>query len=131
MINKFGGFEYMRSQRIAATTAGLLLTLGTVVGAVGVANAATPTAAPHTVTPAVSTASFKCSSTSSESANYSWGAGTISTTVYYNNHCSGVLDVSISGLSVEGQNETACLATPVGKSSKKYDFLVSSIRKGC
>jgi hypothetical protein len=130
VINKLGGFEYMRSQRIAATTAGLLLTLGTVVGAAGVANASTPTAAPHAVTPAVSTAGFKCSSTSSESANYSWGAGTISTTVY-NNHCSGVLDVSISGLSVEGQNETACLATPVGKSSKKYDFLVSSIRKGC
>jgi hypothetical protein len=82
--------------------------------------------------------SVKCKRPKGNKSRYSWKDGNISTTVYFNNHCSHRVGVTLHFDSMAGDNWSwkACLKTNGGtKGRKKYrhvpaDRLIK-ITKGC
>ncbi|WP_255945536.1 hypothetical protein [Streptomyces odontomachi] len=109
-------------RRIATTAAvtGLLLALGT-----GASEAATPTLSSASPT-LMNTASFPCTVPQGSSVNYSWTEGITSTTVYYNNHCSSGIYVTM-----HFNFSSECWLTPVGKGSSIWKPDFSRITEGC
>ena len=113
----------MRRTLATAATTGLLLALGT-----GVSGAATPaSSAVHkeVVNPAANI-SLACTLPQGNLANYSYSNGIATTTIYYNNHCSSAIYVTVHDT---GGND--CWLTPTGKSSKIYKPAVTGITEGC
>ncbi|CAM3587201.1 hypothetical protein NOGI109294_04120 [Nocardiopsis gilva] len=70
--------------------------------------AATPASAAEAATKGTVRFSFGCNGSTKARANFSYNEGTVSTTVYYNNHCSHSVRVTVnmadaSGLSSHGE----------------------------
>lgn len=63
-------------------------------------------------------------------ANYSWNNGIQTARVYYNNHCSKRMMVTLTFISNPGSRRE-CWRTPRGKGDKLFTFGLTSIRKGC
>ncbi|MGP3960746.1 hypothetical protein ACTWPT_32520 [Nonomuraea sp. 3N208] len=77
----------------SAAAAGLLLTPATAASAqVGTAKA---TAATTSAGAAIERDSVRCTKPRSKWANYSWGEGNTTVTIYFNNHCSHKVSVRI------------------------------------
>ncbi|KOV34682.1 hypothetical protein AB0420_07450 [Streptomyces caelestis] len=70
--------------------------------------------------------SFACSSPKGENINFSWTEGIQSTTIYYNNHCSTSVKVTIA----KGSGET-CWTVPKGKDKEVFGAGTTVVRKGC
>jgi hypothetical protein len=68
----------------------------------------------------------------STQANYSWADGTATTTVYYNNHCSHKVDVTLHFITTTGSIVNKCWHTPAGKNHKVWNYRdLNDITKGC
>ncbi|EWM13987.1 hypothetical protein [Kutzneria sp. 744] len=81
-------------------------------------------------------ASIACTSPANTKANYSWGDGATSVTVYFNNHCSGAVSAGIVTSDQDDRQSIYCLKTNGGTSGKKkfdigLDEHVIKIKKGC
>ncbi|TMR25644.1 hypothetical protein ETD86_00515 [Nonomuraea turkmeniaca] len=74
----------------SAAAAAMLLTPATAASAQAGAQTSATTAA------TVERDSVRCSKPSSKWANYSWGEGNTSVTIYFNNHCSHKVSVKIT-----------------------------------
>lgn len=101
-----------------------MLALGT-----GVSGAATPTGSvthKEVVSPLVVRYSFACTLPQGNYANYSYGDGITSTTIYYNNHCASGIYVR-----VHVGSSSSCWLTPTGKSSAIFNAGVTGITEGC
>ncbi|MBE1586963.1 hypothetical protein ACFPOI_00905 [Nonomuraea angiospora] len=112
---------------VAAVTASTLTTLST-----GTAQAATSNQA----SAPVHRASISCSRPKGAKANYSWGDGRTSVTVYFNNHCSHKVGAKLHIKNSIGPNYTLCLTTNGGtKGKKKYSIgaarTLTAITSGC
>ncbi|OPF84756.1 hypothetical protein VT50_0201775 [Streptomyces antioxidans] len=73
--------------------------------------------------------------TPGDTANFSWKSGTINTTIYFNNHCSHSVNVSVEITDLEGPVKH-CLTTDAReKGKKKYQTgasgKVTHISRGC
>ncbi|GAA3432117.1 hypothetical protein [Kutzneria kofuensis] len=81
-------------------------------------------------------ASIKCTSPSDAKANYSWGDGFTTVTVYFNNHCSHKVSAGIVTKDQDDRLSVYCMVTNGGTSGKKkfdigVDETVVRIQKGC
>lgn len=82
-------------------------------------------------------ASLSCSSPSGNKSNYSWENGNISTTVYFNNHCSHKVNAQLRIFDSEiGGAYYECLSTNGGtKGKKKFNIgatgSITKITRGC
>ncbi|MEV6867397.1 hypothetical protein AB0M44_41200 [Streptosporangium subroseum] len=105
----------------SAAMAAALLTPATLASAqTGAATTATRAA-----TALVEHASVSCSKPSGKRANYSWGEGTTTVTIYFNNHCSHKVSVKISferkGSSGATVSTSRCMTVNAKtKGSKKF-----------
>jgi hypothetical protein len=63
-------------------------------------------------------------------ANYFWDAGIQTTSVYYNNHCSHEVKVTLTFVSNPG-SRTECWSTPRGKGEQEFTMGLTDITKGC
>lgn len=92
--------------------------------------AATPASAAEAATKGTVRFSFGCNGSTKARANFSYNEGTVSTTVYYNNHCSHSVRVTVNMADASGQN-IHCLKVPAHKKgSKKYRQGLSGTFKG-
>lgn len=82
-------------------------------------------------TESVHRVSFTCSKPAGQKANYSWSDGIETTTVYYNNHCSQALKVTLHRTGTPFGNILTCWSTPTKKGSIKFIYGLSAITKGC
>lgn len=85
---------------------------------------------------AVHRASIACVSPKGEKANYSWGDGITTVTVYFNNHCSESVTAGVVTKDTDDRQSVYCLKTNGGTSGKKsigigVDEHVTGIKKGC
>lgn len=73
--------------------------------------------------------SLSCSSPEGNYANYSWADGWISTTVYFNNHCSQAVDAELHFTGTEAQ----CMTTNGGTLGRDryWETGLVAITKGC
>ncbi|MFJ3762875.1 hypothetical protein [Streptomyces sp. NPDC090080] len=113
----------MRRTLATAAMTGLLLAFGT-----GVSGAATPTTSAihkEVVSPDAGI-SIACSLPQGNYANFDYSNGITSTTIFYNNHCSSAIYVTVHDT---GGND--CWLVPAGKSSKIYKPDVTGITAGC
>jgi hypothetical protein len=81
-------------------------------------------------------ASIACTSPSGAKANYSWGDGVTTVTVYFNNHCSSSVSAGVVTKDTDDRTSVYCLKTNGGTSGKKKidigaDEHVTGIKKGC
>jgi len=81
-------------------------------------------------------ASIACTSPKDAKANYSWGDGFTSVTVYFNNHCSEPVSAGIVTEDTDDRQSIYCLKTNGGtKGNKKFDIGVDEhvvkIKNGC
>jgi len=75
---------------------------------------------------------YFCSAQSARRANYTWGDGTATTTVYYNNHCRRRFNVTLYFITIPGKIVSRCWRTPTGKSHKVWNYSdLNDIQKGC
>ncbi|WP_326646125.1 hypothetical protein OG884_15870 [Streptosporangium sp. NBC_01755] len=83
----------------------------------------------------VKRASIACFSPRGKKANYSWGTGGVSTTVYFNNHCSHKVPAKLHFKSAIGTTTKRCMITNGNTSGKKRfwvpGFQLQKITKGC
>jgi hypothetical protein len=116
----------MRGKAINRTTAGM----GILIAAAGalMLGATTPAGADDEPT----RKKIDCSSRpgNDAKANYSWGKGIQTTRVYYNNHCSKRMTVTLTFISNPGTRRE-CWRTPRGKGDKLFTAGLTGIRKGC
>ncbi|MDP4511545.1 hypothetical protein [Nonomuraea turcica] len=121
----------------AVVAAGALTTLpgGT---AHAVAPGMTSAQSAHSVRQAAVThrASIKCTSPKGAKANYSWGDGSMTVTVYFNNHCRHRVPAKVHIKNSVGGSYTECLVTNGGtKGRKKFHIglagTLTEITKGC
>ncbi|MEU6714465.1 hypothetical protein ABZ897_23605 [Nonomuraea sp. NPDC046802] len=75
-------------------------------------------AAPASIAQAAKRKSIKCIRPGGKKSNYSWKNGTASTTVYFNNHCSHRVYVTVHFKGPFG-TDTKCLSTNGGTKGKK------------
>ncbi|MDP4505323.1 hypothetical protein [Nonomuraea turcica] len=120
-----------------AAIAGVLTTLpgGTAQAATSGATSA-PAAQGARQTAIKHKASIKCTRPKGAKTNYSWGDGSMSVTVYFNNHCSHQVRAKLHIKNSIGGNFTKCLVTNGGtKGRKKFNIGLAStlteITKGC
>lgn len=82
----------------------------------------------------MATKSFACSSPKGKNVNLSWERGTITTTIYANNHCSTSMKLQVVLRDATADN-AVCWTVPRGKGSNKFQHgltgRVYSIHKGC
>jgi len=81
-------------------------------------------------------ASIACTSPSGAKANYSWGDGVTTVTVYFNNHCSHKVSAGVVTKDQDDRTSVYCLTTNGGTTGKKkigigVDEHVVRIQKGC
>ncbi|SDC41169.1 hypothetical protein [Actinokineospora iranica] len=120
---------------IKARGASVLLAGLMSLGLTGVA--ASPAAATGVDAQDTHRASIACAKPKGEKANYSWGDGNISVTVYFNNHCSHKVDAGIvTQNATDGTYSIRCMTTNGGtKGKKKFNIgalnKVVKIQKGC
>jgi hypothetical protein len=114
----------MRGKSINRTTAGL----GILIAATGalMLGATTPAGAKDKP----QRERISCPSPAGNHANYSWGAGIQTTRVYYNNHCSKPMKVTLTFVSNPGSRKE-CWTTPRGKGDELFTMGLTSIKKGC
>ncbi|WP_285641612.1 hypothetical protein [Lentzea sp. NBRC 102530] len=66
--------------------------------------------------------SAACASPSGQKINISWGDGSVTTTVYYNNHCNQNRAIELEFVRESGERFNKCFVAPAKtKSSKKID----------
>ncbi|GII90092.1 hypothetical protein [Sinosporangium siamense] len=132
----------MRFNKLApmAATAGVALALlappaasATQTSAGGATTASASAASTATsATAAVNRASVACSSPRGKRANYSWGNGNTSTTIYFNNHCSHKVSVTITFQSYMAPIRKCMTVNPKTQGKKKWQFgKVLRFAKGC
>lgn len=67
--------------------------------------------------------SADCASPSGKKINISWGDGSVSTTVYYNNHCNQARAIELEFVKESGEIFNKCFVAPAGeKDSKKIGY---------
>ncbi|WP_329082587.1 MULTISPECIES: hypothetical protein [unclassified Streptosporangium] len=109
----------------AAVTAALLTPATPASAQAGTAQTGAATTATRAATALVEQASVRCSKPSGKRANYSWGEGTTTVTIYFNNHCSHKVSVKISferkGSSGPTVSTSRCMTVNANtKGSKKF-----------
>ncbi|MGI5286355.1 hypothetical protein ACQEVF_23855 [Nonomuraea polychroma] len=86
----------LTSALLVPAAAGLLLTPATAASAQASAATTVTKAASASAGAAVERDSVRCSKPRNQFANYSWGEGNTSVTIYFNNHCSHRVSVRIT-----------------------------------
>lgn len=81
-------------------------------------------------------ASIDCSSPKDAKANYSWGDGATTVTVYFNNHCSHKVSAGVVTKDTDDRLSVYCMVTNGGTQGKKkfgigLDEHVVRIQNGC
>ena len=68
---------------------------------------------------AVHRKSAKCTSPADQKINISWGDGSVTTTVYYNNHCNQARAIELEFVRESGERFNKCFVAPAKKKSSK------------
>jgi hypothetical protein len=68
---------------------------------------------------AVHRKSAKCVSPADQKINISWGDGSVTTTVYYNNHCNQARAIELEFVRESGERFNKCFVAPAKKKSSK------------
>ncbi|MEV6711219.1 hypothetical protein AB0M48_04160 [Lentzea sp. NPDC051208] len=63
--------------------------------------------------------SAKCVSPADQKINISWGDGSVTTTVYYNNHCNQARAIELEFVRENGERFNKCFVAPAKKKSSK------------
>ncbi|MFD4669446.1 hypothetical protein ACFWNN_06885 [Lentzea sp. NPDC058450] len=106
----------MKSRNLVLAAAGLGLAL------IGIAPVTAGAETSGDVSAQVTRKSAACTSPSGQKINISWGDGSVSTTVYYNNHCNQARAIELEFVRESGERFNKCFVAPAKtKSSKKID----------
>jgi hypothetical protein len=107
----------VKSRNFVLAVAGLGLALGGLAPAVASAETSGDVSVQD-----VHRKSANCSSPSGQKINISWGDGSVSTTVYYNNHCNQARAIELEFVRESGERFNKCFVAPARtQDSKKID----------
>ncbi|GAA3678015.1 hypothetical protein C8D88_11741 [Lentzea atacamensis] len=107
----------MKSRNLFLAAAGLGLALSGVLPAVATAETSGDVSVQD-----VHRKSAKCRTPEGQKINISWGDGSVTTTVYYNNHCNQARAIELEFVKESGERFNKCFVAPARtQGSKKID----------